>query len=68
MKLAEDKVILTEEELSAVKRASANTNIAIASAFLRNALKETLTEDVSSGSLDYAKVIQLYRTGKYEVE
>ena len=64
MKLLEDKVLLTEDELTHVKRANMNASPTVAGMFLKSSLKESVSDD----SLDYTKVIQLYRAGKFETK
>lgn len=70
MKLAEDKVILTEDELSLVKRANMMASPTTAGLMLKNLVSNnTLTEDADQKDLNYyVQVILNYRRKNFEVK
>jgi len=70
MKLEEGKLILTEDELAMVKRASMLANPIFAGTFLKNSVKQgTLEENVEEHDSNfYVECVQAYRQKNYEIK
>ena len=70
MKLIEDKLIVTEEELKLVKQANMMSSPSIAGVFLQNSFKhKNLTENLEQNDLNFfIKCIIAFRKKEYEVK